>query len=69
MSGRQIHHQDAPSRSFNKGTLAIVAVCIGVVAFYFLFRESLNLSSIVLILLLLACPAMHLFMHRGHGRH
>jgi len=43
---------------------------IGIIGLVFLFN---NHTSHVLIalpyLILLACPLMHLFMHKGHGGH
>lgn len=62
--------------SHNEGSTPSAAkwVFIGflLVAGYFLFTEhrahlSEWLSSYGIWILLLACPLMHLFMHRGHG--
>ena len=62
--------------SHNEGSTPSAAkwVFIGflLVAGYFLFTEhrahlSGWLSSYGIWILLLACPLMHLFMHRGHG--
>lgn len=40
------------------------------VAAYFLITEHrAHLNQILLVVLLLACPVMHLFMHHGHGGH
>jgi hypothetical protein len=40
------------------------------VAFFFLWQEHrAHLLGALPWLLLLACPAMHFFMHRGHGHH
>lgn len=40
-----------------------------IVAFYLLREHWSHLSGTWPYLLLLLCPLMHLFMHRGHGRH
>jgi len=41
-----------------------------VIAAYFLVTEhAAHLAGILPWLLLLACPLLHLFMHRGHGGH
>jgi hypothetical protein len=57
------------SKTFSKGTWSVVLV-IGLIGLIFLFK---NHTSHVLIalpyLILLACPLMHLFMHKGHGEH
>lgn len=40
------------------------------IAGYFLFTEHrAHVLPYLPFLLLLACPLMHFFMHRGHGRH
>ena len=48
-----------------------ILICFFLVAGYFLVMEHrAHLSGILYylpILLLLACPLMHLFMHHGHG--
>lgn len=43
---------------------------LGAVAAYFLLEEHrAHLLGALPYLLLLACPLMHVFMHRGHGKH
>ncbi len=47
-----------------------VSVAFLVIAAFFLFAEHrAHLLGALPFLLLLACPLMHLFMHRGHGAH
>lgn len=42
----------------------------GAIAAYFLLTEHLaHVVGLLPLLLLLACPLMHVFMHRGHGNH
>ncbi len=57
------------SKTFSKGIWSVVLV-IGLVGLVFLLK---NHTSHVLIalpyLILLACPLLHLFMHKGHGGH
>jgi hypothetical protein len=48
--------------------LVIGAFALGAAIFFLMFQRALDLSTLLLILLLLACPAMHLFMHGGHGK-
>lgn len=66
------NHQMSADKGSNMSTWSMLALClvVGAVAAYFLiFQGSLNPSSVFLILILLSCPLMHLFMHRGHGKH
>lgn len=49
--------------------LVIMFLTLGVAAYFLLFQRTVDPSMGLLILLLLACPLMHLFMHRGHGGH
>jgi len=57
------------TKTFSKGVWLMILV-IGIIGLVFLFN---NHTSHVLIalpyLILLACPLMHLFMHKGHGGH
>ena len=40
------------------------------IAAFFLWQEHrAHMLGVLPYLLLLACPIIHLFMHRGHGRH
>lgn len=48
----------------------IVSLAFLVVVGFFLFTEHrAHLFGILPYILLLACPLLHLFMHRGHGNH
>ncbi|MDH4653871.1 MULTISPECIES: DUF2933 domain-containing protein [unclassified Pseudomonas] len=58
--------------SFWRSRYAIGLVVIGGVAVYFLLTEHFaHVVGALPYLLLLACPLMHVFMHRGHrgGHH
>jgi hypothetical protein len=45
-------------------------VALGAIAAYFLLTEHrAHLFSALPFVLLLACPLLHVFMHRGHGGH
>ncbi|HEY0715032.1 MAG TPA: DUF2933 domain-containing protein [Polyangia bacterium] len=52
-------------------TSLVMGLCVfAAIAGYFLLAEHrAHLTGIVPYLLLLACPLIHFFMHRGHGRH
>lgn len=49
------------------GIALLVLLAVG--AFYLLTEHRAHLFGVLPYLLLLACPLMHLFMHRGHGKH
>ncbi|MDH4583094.1 DUF2933 domain-containing protein [Pseudomonas sp. BN415] len=56
--------------SFWRSRYAVGLVLIGGIAVYFLLTEHLaHVVGALPYLLLLACPLMHVFMHRGHGGH
>ena len=49
---------------------AIGLLVLGAIAAYFLLSEHrAHFFGALPFLLLLACPLMHVFMHRGHGGH
>ena len=53
----------------NSRRMIILCAIVGVLGAVFLTGHSNHLIAILPYLLLLACPFMHLFMHRGHGQH
>ena len=60
--------QDAPD--FWRSRYALGLVVIGAAALYFLLTEHrAHFFSALPLLILLACPLMHVFMHGGHGGH
>ena len=61
---------DAGTSGFWRSRYAIGLLFFGAVALYFLLSEHRAHFFFALpILLLLACPLMHVFMHHGHGGH
>ena len=59
-----------PRPGFWGSRYSIGLVILGVIAAYFLLVEHrAHLSGALPFLLLLTCPLMHVFMHRGHGGH
>ena len=66
MNHAQISEQAGSGRS----RLPVVLVIFLAIAAFFLFTEHrAHLFGVLPYLLLLACPLLHLFMHRGHGSH
>ena len=65
--GSEHHPSDAPP-PFWRSRYAIGLVVIDTVAGYFLLQEHLvHVAAALPYLFVLACPLMHVFMHRGHG--
>ena len=59
-----------PSRQggwLNSRRVIILCATVGIMGAVFLTGHSNHLIAVLPYLLLLACPFMHLFMHRGHG--
>ncbi len=62
-------HEPEPN-GFWRSRYAIGLVVLGAIAAYFLLTEHrAHVFGALPFLLLLACPLMHVFMHRGHGGH
>jgi len=60
---------DMQSKPFWGSRYSIGFLVMGAIALYFLLTEHrAHFFYAFPFLLLLACPLMHLFMHRGHGR-
>lgn len=69
------HEHDQPpgqmsAPSFWRSRYGLGLVVFGAIAAYFLLTEHrAHFFGALPLLLLLACPLMHVFMHRGHGGH
>lgn len=44
-------------------------IFLGIILFFLLSEHRAHVFGILPYLLLLACPLMHIFMHRGHDEH
>jgi DUF2933 family protein len=61
---------DSEPKGFWSSRYAIGLLVLGAIAAYFLLSEHRpHFFSALPSLLLLACPLMHVFTHRGHGGH
>ncbi len=57
------------SETFSRQTWWIILV-VGLIGLTFLLRNhTSHVFSVLPYLILLLCPLMHLFMHKGHGDH
>ena len=54
---------------FTSGRAIAVLVILAVIGILMFNGHQSHLLRILPYLLLLACPFMHFFMHRGHGKH
>ena len=61
-------NEDAHGASAPRRVLPFIYVTLAVVLGFFLFTEhQAHLFGALPFLLLLTCPLMHMFMHRGHA--
>jgi hypothetical protein len=66
------HHMtsDQPAGSFWKSKSGLALIVFLAIALFYLYTEHrAHLFGALPYLLLLACPLMHVFMHRGHSKH
>ena len=47
----------------------VLVVFLGIAGFFLVTEHTAHVFGVLPYLLLLLCPVMHLFMHRGHGGH
>jgi hypothetical protein len=61
------HHSNPHRHAGTVQVNLIVLAFFAIAAFFLLTEHRAHLFGALPFLLLLACPLMHLFMHRGHG--
>lgn len=62
-------HLPPEAPSFWRSPAGVALLAAGAVGgFYLITEHTAHLFGALPYLLLLACPLMHVFMHRGHGR-
>ena len=60
-----MHHEEEPTRMHRTAPIAMWV--LGTIALFYLVSEhQAHVFGALPFLLILACPLMHLFMHRGH---
>ena len=62
-------HQSKNGGWFNSRRSLVLIVFLTIIGFFLFTEHRAHLFSILPYLLLLACPFMHFFMHRGHHKH
>ena len=61
--------QNLASRNFwSRGNIALIGF-LAIAGFYLITEHRAHVFGYLPFLLLLACPLLHVFMHRGHGDH
>ena len=66
VSPSEIRQPSGQARWLNSRRVIILCAAVGIIGAVFLNGHSNHLIALLPYLLLLACPFMHLFMHRGH---
>ena len=61
-----MNHDEPPSFWRSPAGLAWL-VAMAAIGFYLVTEHTAHLFGVLPYLFILACPLMHLFMHRGHG--
>ena len=65
-----MEEHDRKPAPFLKTPGGLVLIAFLAIAVFFLWQEHrAHLLGVLPYLLLLACPLLHVFMHRGHGGH
>lgn len=63
-----LHKDDNSGRRFTTANI-VLFVLLAIAAFYLIAEHRAHLLGWLPWLLILACPLLHVFMHRGHGGH
>lgn len=59
--------QHLPRSPSNKRINIALVLFLVIIAFFFFMEHRAHLLAFLPFVLLLACPIIHLWMHRGHG--
>lgn len=59
-------NEKQPNRSFVMRNWPIILI-LSIIGFYLITEHTAHLLGVLPWLILLACPFIHIFMHRGHG--
>ncbi|HRQ41572.1 MAG TPA: DUF2933 domain-containing protein [Chloroflexota bacterium] len=61
--------QPSTKRFFQSRTGLVLLAFLTIAAFFLITEHTAHVFGILPYALLLLCPVLHLFMHRGHGDH
>jgi hypothetical protein len=64
-----LESRDSPQRNFWSRPNIVLIAFLAIAGFYLIAEHRAHVFGILPFLLLLACPLLHIFMHRGHGGH
>lgn len=67
-TGHQDDREPAPRQTWWRANIVLIAF-LAIAGFYLIAEHRAHLFGWLPFLLLLACPLLHMFMHRGHGSH
>jgi hypothetical protein len=67
-TGHQNDRESAPRNFWSRGNIVLTAF-LAIAGFYLITEHRAHVFGYLPFLLLLACPFLHMFMHRGHGGH
>lgn len=67
-TGHQQDQNSTPRNFWSRSNIVLIAF-LAIAGFYLIAEHRAHVWGYLPFLLLLACPLLHLFMHRGHGSH
>jgi hypothetical protein len=62
-------HATVERNWLSSGGKIVLLIILAVIGWFLFTQHGVHLFTVLPYLLLLACPFMHMFMHRGHGKH
>jgi hypothetical protein len=65
-TGHQGDRDSAPRNIWSRSNIVLIAF-LAIAGFYLITEHRAHFFGYLPFLLLLACPLLHMFMHRGHG--
>ena len=65
----QLENRDLPQRNIWSRRNIVLIAFLAIAGFYLIAEHRAHFFGVLPFLLLLACPLLHMFMHRGHGGH
>ena len=67
-TGHQEDRNSTPRNFWSRGNIVLIAF-LAIAGFYLIAEHRAHVWGYLPFLLLLACPLLHMFMHRGYGGH